>query len=101
MRHDHHDDDPELGYAAEELVAESVAQLAVSFVGLNSRASAIPYLAFWAQPAPADSFQEIAELVDRLARRLEDTLADHDTTNATPAGAVAMSGQAPPAAAVS
>jgi hypothetical protein len=80
VRHDHHDDDPELGYAAEELVAESVAQLAVSFVGLNSRASAIPYLAFWAQSAPADSFQEIVELVDRLARRLEDTLADHDIT---------------------
>jgi hypothetical protein len=71
VRHDRQDDDPKLGYAEEELVAESVAHLAVSFVGLDSSASAVPYLAVWSESAAADTFERIAGLVDRLARRLE------------------------------
>ena len=74
VRVDRHDDDPQLGYAEEELVAESVAHLAVSFVGLDSSASAVPYLASWAESAAQDTFERIAELVDRLARRLENAL---------------------------
>ena len=74
VRVDRHDDDPTLGYAEEELVAESVAHLAVSFVGLDSSASAVPYLAGWAESAAPDTFEKIAELVDRLARRLENAL---------------------------
>ena len=74
VRVDRHDDDPTLGYAEEELVAESVAHLAVSFVGLDSSASAVPYLAGWAESAAPDTFEQIAELVDRLARRLENAL---------------------------
>ena len=76
VRHDRQEDDPTLGYAEEELVAESVAHLAVSFVGLTSNAPAVTYLAGWAEEAAADTFQRIAELVDRLARRLEDALRD-------------------------
>ena len=78
VRVDRHDDDPQLGYAEEELVAESVAHLAVSFVGLDSSASAVPYLAGWAESAAADTFEQIAELVDRLARRLENALGAED-----------------------
>ena len=74
VRVDRQSDDPQLGYAEEELVAESVAHLAVSFVGLDSSASAVPYLASWAESAAADTFERIAELVDRLARRLENAL---------------------------
>lgn len=74
VREDRQDDDPQLDYAAEELVAESVAVLAVSFVGLSSSVAAVPYLAAWAEEAAPDTFQRVAELVDRLARRLEDTL---------------------------
>lgn len=82
VRHDRQETDPKLGYAEEELVAESVAHLAVSFVGLDSSASAVPYLAVWSESAAANTFERIAGLVDRLARRLEYTLgADeaHDT----------------------
>ena len=78
VRVDRHDDDPQLGYAEEELVAESVAHLAVSFVGLDSSASAVPYLAGWAESAAPDTFEQIAELVDRLARRLENALGAED-----------------------
>jgi antirestriction protein ArdC len=82
VRHDRQDEDPKLGYAEEELVAESVAHLAVSFVGLDSSASAVPYLAVWSESAAANTFERIAGLVDRLARRLEHTLGAeeaHDT----------------------
>jgi hypothetical protein len=82
VREDRHADDPALDYAAEELVAESVAHLAVSFVGLDSSAAAVPYLAAWAEDAAADTFARVAELVDRLARRLEDAL-DADATGQT------------------
>jgi len=78
VRQDREEDDPQLGYAEEELVAESVAHLAVSFVGLDSSAAAVPYLAGWAEEAAGDTFEQIAELVDRLARRLEDALSDVD-----------------------
>jgi antirestriction protein ArdC len=87
VRHDRHDDDPQLGYAEEELVAELVAHLAVSFVGLDSSASAVPYLACWAESAAADTFERIAGLVDRLARRLEQALGADDDRQSTPAAA--------------
>jgi antirestriction protein ArdC len=90
VRHDRHEGDPQLAYAEEELVAESVAHLAVSFVGLDSSASAVPYLASWAQSAAPGTFEQIAALVDRLARRLEDTLgADSDGPAPAPAAAAA------------
>jgi antirestriction protein ArdC len=85
VRHDRHEDDPQLDYAEEELVAESVAHLAVSFVGLDSSASAVPYLACWAESAAADTFERIAGLVDRLARRLEQALGADDDRHSTPA----------------
>jgi antirestriction protein ArdC len=81
VRHDRQDGDPQLEYAAEELVAESVAHLAVSFLGLDTSAAAVPYLATWAESAPMDTFEQIAGLVDRLARRLEQALGA-DTTSA-------------------
>ena len=74
VRHDRHDGDPPLDYAAEELVAESVAHLAISYVGLDASAASVPYLAAWAEQAAPETFARIAELVDRLARRIEDAL---------------------------
>jgi antirestriction protein ArdC len=91
VRHDRQDDDPFFGYAEEELIAESVAHIAVSFVGLDSSASAVPYLASWAEDAAPGTFEQIAGLVDRLARRLEDALgADSDSPSPTPSAAAAQ-----------
>jgi hypothetical protein len=53
----------------------------VSFIGLDTSAAAVPYLATWAESAPQDTFERIAGLVDRLARRLEQALGA-DTTSA-------------------
>ena len=94
VRHDRQDDDPKLDYAQEELVAESVAHIAVSFVGLDSSASAVPYLASWAESAAPGTFERIAGLVDRLARRLEDTLgADSDGPAPAPAASRGAGGR--------
>jgi hypothetical protein len=92
VRQDRQEDDPALGYAEEELVAESVAHLATSFVGLDASAASVPYLAGWAQAAPADTFQRIAELVDRLARRLETALGARDTPTPGSEGQAADNG---------
>ena len=91
-REDHHDEDPDLDYAAGELVAESVAKLAVGFLGLDTSGSAVPYLAGWAEQAQPDTFERVAELVDRLARRLEQALGADDApdTAAGPAAADAL-----------
>ena len=51
----------------------------------------MPYLASWAESAAPDTFEKIAQLVDRLARRLEDTLgADGDGPRPAPALAAAQ-----------
>jgi hypothetical protein len=57
----------------------------VSSVGLNSSASAVPYLAVWSESAAPDTFERIAGLVDRLARRLEQALGAEDAAIATAA----------------
>ncbi len=82
VRADVQPDDPQLSYAAEELVAESTAHLAVSSVGMDSSAAAVPYLATWAESASEDTFERVAELVDRLARRIEDALGVDHVDNA-------------------
>lgn len=68
---------------------KTVAHLAVSFVGLDSSASAVPYLAGWAESAAAGTFEQIAELVDRLARRFENALGAEAAGQVAPAAATA------------
>ena len=87
VRIDRRDDDPKLGYAEEELVAESVAHLAVAFVGVRSDVASVPYLAAWSEDADADTFERIAGLVDRLARRLEEALGAEQREGREPAAA--------------
>ena len=95
-RVDRQEDDPELDYAGNELVAESVAHIACSFVGFSTSASSVPYLAVWSEQAPEDTFERIAALVDRLARRLEQALGAEEPPDVP----VAASGAAADAAAV-
>jgi antirestriction protein ArdC len=71
---DRREGDPKLGYAAEEVVVESVAVSACASLGLDSSGSAVPYVAGWAEGAEGDPIEAYAELIDRLARRLEDVV---------------------------
>ena len=72
VRHDHQEDDPELDYAGEELVAESIAFTCLGALGISSEAYSIPYLASWAENSDLEILEHTAALIDRLARRIED-----------------------------
>jgi len=72
VRHDRQAGDPELDYAGEELVAESVAFTCLGALGISSEEYSIPYLASWAENSDLEILEHIAALIDRLARRIED-----------------------------
>ena len=71
VRIDRREGDPKLDYAAEEVVVESVAWSVCASLGLDTGGSAVPYVAGWAEQAPGDPIESYAELIDRLARRIE------------------------------
>jgi hypothetical protein len=72
VRADRHDGDPELDYAAEEWVAESVAFMVADTLELDTASASIPYLASWTEGRDPAVLERTATLVDRLARRIED-----------------------------
>jgi antirestriction protein ArdC len=76
VRLDRTDDDPKLDYASEEVVVESVAYSVCASLGLDSSGSAVPYVAGWAERSEGDPIEAYAELIDRLARRLEAAVCD-------------------------
>lgn len=76
VRADRQDDDPTLDYASEELVVESVAFTVIRALGIDADRSSIPYLASWAESSDIAVIEQTAELIDRLAKRIEAALAD-------------------------
>jgi antirestriction protein ArdC len=76
VRIDRRDDDPKLGYAEEEVVVESVAYSVCASLGLDSAGSAVPYVAGWTERAEGDPIEAYVELIDRLARRIEEVVCD-------------------------
>lgn len=71
VRTDRHEGDPELDYASEEVVVESVAYSVCASLGLDSGGSSVPYVASWAEGVEGDPIEVYAALIDRLARRVE------------------------------
>jgi antirestriction protein ArdC len=74
IRREHHDDDPQLDRASEELVVESVAFTCVGALGIRSDGYSVPYLASWAEHTDLDVLEQTATLIDRLASRIENTV---------------------------
>ena len=74
VRVDCRDGDPVLGYAQEELVVESVAWSVCGVVGLDTSANSIPYLAAWSEDVDMSVLEHTAQLINRLANRIEDVL---------------------------
>lgn len=66
-------DDVSLNYAQEELVVESVTYTVAGALGLRVDDYAIPYLASWSQDTDLAVIEQAAGLIDRLAKRIEDT----------------------------
>ncbi len=71
VRIDRRDGDPKLDYASEEVVVESVAYSVCASLGLDTAGQSVPYMAGWAESAEGDPIEAYAELIDRLARRIE------------------------------
>ncbi len=71
--------DPELDYAGEELVVESVAYTCVGALGVRSDQNSIPYLASWAECCELEVLERTAGLIDRLASRMEMAAAGHQS----------------------
>ena len=88
VRVDRRDEDPALTYAAEELVVESVAYSVAAVAGIDTSTNSIPYLTSWSQDTPIATIHAHAQLIDRLARRLEDVISN-DTSAAEGAAAAA------------
>jgi antirestriction protein ArdC len=85
------DDDLALDYAQEELVAEAVTYTVVGTLGLRVDGYAIPYLTSWSQDTDLGVIEQAATLIDRLAKRIEDSVlpaspqsGDTDLENAAP-----------------
>ena len=82
VRLDRQPEDPELDYASEELVAESVAFTCVRSLGIAAEEYSIPYLTSWAEDTDLEVLEQTAGLIDRLASRIETALhtepADND-----------------------
>ncbi|HET9186015.1 MAG TPA: ArdC family protein [Solirubrobacterales bacterium] len=71
IRLDRRDDDPKLAYGEEEVVVESVAYCVCAAAGLDSGGDSVPYVAGWGGQGANDKIEAYAQLIDRLAHRIE------------------------------
>jgi antirestriction protein ArdC len=78
VRIERQEGDPDLDYATEELVVESVTYTVAGTLGIDVSGYAIPYLASWAKEDIA-VIEAHAKLIDRLATRIEDALVPKET----------------------
>ncbi len=69
VRCDRREEDPQLTYGEEEVVVECVAHTVCATVGLDTSDWSVPYMATWGE---GEEIVRYAELIDRLATRLED-----------------------------
>ncbi len=74
IRRERQQGDPELDYAGEELVVESVAFTCVGALGIRSDGYSVPYLASWAERSDLSVLEQTAALIDRLASRIENAV---------------------------
>ena len=71
LRHERREDDPVLRRGEEEVVVECVAYTVCSVAGLDTARASVPYMTSW---SAGGEIERYAELIDRLARRIEDGL---------------------------
>jgi antirestriction protein ArdC len=62
----------------EELVVEAVAFVVCAGAGLDTSPDSVPYIASWAGADPAERLEQAAELIDSLARRIEQAIGQTD-----------------------
>jgi len=94
LRADRHPDDPALDVASEELVAETTAYSVCASAGIDPGAFSITYLASWGEHTPTATIEHTAGLIDRLSRRIENTISDVELPETVTAAAAAVTGGA-------
>jgi len=67
-------DDGSLTKELEELVVEAVAYLALAAAGLDTGRDSVPYIASWQGENALEQLRRTAELIDALARRIEQAI---------------------------
>jgi antirestriction protein ArdC len=65
----------------EELVVEAVSYVVCAGAGLDTSPDSVPYIAGWAGDDALDQLQRAAELIDGLARRIEEAIAPADAAD--------------------
>jgi hypothetical protein len=60
-----------------EVIVECAAFVVAAALGLETGGESIPYVAGWGEAGALDAVSEAAELIDEIARRIEDALADY------------------------
>ena len=58
-------------YAYEEVIVESATYIAASAAGLDTSGESIPYVAGWGEDGALEAIQQVAELIDTVALRIE------------------------------
>lgn len=77
-------DGPKLSYAEEELIVESIAFGVVGGLGTDTSDYSIPYLTSWSEDdASLEIVESCAEIIDRLAKRIEEAVGDPPNPTAT------------------
>jgi hypothetical protein len=66
--------DEEFAYAYEEVIVESATYIAASAAGLDTSGESIPYVAGWGENGALEAIQQVAELIDRVALRIEEAI---------------------------
>jgi hypothetical protein len=66
----------QFGRERAEVIVDTVSFIVCGSVGLDVGGESIPYVAGWGEHGALDAVTAFAETIDRLARRLEDALAD-------------------------
>lgn len=56
-------------------MVESVAFTVCGSLGLDTSSYSVPYLASWSEFAELDTIERTAQVIDRIARRIEDATA--------------------------
>ena len=70
-------DGPELSYAEEEIVVESIAFSVVGGLGIDTSGYSIPYLTSWSEDdADIEIVEACAELIDHHAQHIENAIGD-------------------------
>ena len=69
----------EFGRARAETVVDAVTYLVLRSAGLDVSCASVAYLASWGGQDAVKTVRETAELIDRIARRIEQAIAPQDT----------------------